>query len=264
VDSPETELWRQVDGSRLPRHIGITMDGNGRWAHQRHLPRIAGHRAGVEAVRAAVETSARLHIPALTLYAFSTENWKRPRPEVNFLMTLLRSFLRSEVEELDRQNIRLEAIGRLAELPEAVRRDLDASRAATAANTGMRLTLALNYGARAELVDACQALVNEARAQGRLDQLEVTESDLQRHLYTASLPDPDLIIRTSGEMRLSNFLLWQIAYAEIWVTPVLWPDFRGADLLRAVIEFQRRERRYGGVGERHSSGGAPSGEAASS
>jgi undecaprenyl diphosphate synthase len=241
---PETELWRRLDPARLPRHIAVIMDGSGRWAGRHHRPRITGHLAGVEAVRATVETCARLHIPALTLYAFSAENWKRPQAEVSFLMRLLRRYLRSETPELHRQNIRLQAIGRLDGLPPAVGRELAQARAATAANTGMVLTLALNYGARAELVDACQALVDAALAGG---ERRVSEASLAAHMYTAALPEPDLLIRTSGEMRISNFLLWQIAYAEIWVTPVLWPDFRAEHLIEAIADFQRRERRFGGL-----------------
>ena len=253
-ETAEGELERQLDPARLPRHVAVIMDGSGRWAERHFRPRVAGHLAGVEAVRATVETCARLHLPALTLYAFSAENWKRPEAEVKFLMRLLRRYLRSETANLDRQNIRLEAIGRLQELPPAVRADLAQARAATAANTGMVLTLALNYGARDELVDACQALLEEARAAGALDQLQVTEAALARHLYTASLPEPDLLIRTSGELRVSNFLLWQIAYAEIWVTPVLWPDFRGTHLLQALLDYQRRERRFGGLATAHTGG----------
>ncbi|MGH9480696.1 MAG: isoprenyl transferase [Terriglobales bacterium] len=246
-ETAEAELLRRVDPAHLPRHIAVIMDGSGRWAERHHRPRVAGHLAGVQAVRATVEGCARLHIPALTLYAFSAENWKRPEAEVRFLMRLLRRYLRSETANLHRQNIRLEAIGRLAELSPEVRADLEAARAATSANTGMVLTLALNYGARDELVDACQALVDEARAQGRLESLRVSEADLAAHLYTAGLPEPDLLIRTSGELRVSNFLLWQIAYAEIWVTPVLWPDFTRLHLLQAVVDFQSRERRFGGL-----------------
>lgn len=259
-ETAEAELLRQLDPARLPRHVAVIMDGSGRWAERHFRPRVAGHLAGVEAVRATVETCAGLHIPALTLYAFSAENWKRPQAEVHFLMRLLRRYLRSETEALSRQNIRLEAIGRLHELPPAVREDLAQACASTAANTGMVLTLALNYGARAELVDACQALVEEARAAGTVHELQVTEAALARHLYTAALPEPDLLIRTSGELRVSNFLLWQIAYAEIWVTPVLWPDFNRSHLLQALVDFQRRERRFGGLStapaRTHGAGGA--------
>ncbi|MGH9488100.1 MAG: polyprenyl diphosphate synthase [Terriglobales bacterium] len=237
----------QLDPARLPRHLAIIMDGSGRWAARHHRPRVSGHLAGMRAVREVVETCARLHIPALTLYAFSAENWRRPLAEVNFLMRLLRRYLRSEVAEMNRQNIRLEAIGRLLELPPAVLQDLDTGRAATAGNSGMILTLALNYSARAELAAACQALVEQARACGALDSLRIRETDLAAHLWTAHLPELDLLIRTSGESRISNFLLWQAAYAEFWTTPVLWPDFSSADLLQALAEFQQRDRRYGGL-----------------
>jgi len=241
-------MLRKLDRTRLPRHVAVIMDGSGRWAGKRMRPRVSGHVAGVKAVRSTVETCARLAIPALTLYAFSAENWRRPEAEVHFLMRLLRRYLRSETESLKKQNIRLAAIGRIGELPEAVRTDLAEALAATRACTGMVLTLALNYGARAELVDACQALLEEAKADGRLETLRVSEAALGRHLYTADLPEPDLLIRTSGEMRVSNFLLWQIAYAEIWVTPVLWPDFDERELVRALLEYQSRERRFGGLG----------------
>ncbi|MGH9476512.1 MAG: isoprenyl transferase [Terriglobales bacterium] len=237
----------QLDPAKLPRHIAIIMDGSGRWAARHHRPRVSGHLAGMRSVREVVETCARLNIAALTLYAFSAENWRRPVAEVNFLMRLLRRYLRSEVEEMNRQNIRLEAIGRLAELPSTVRADLERSRAATAGNTGMVLTLALNYSARSELADACQAVIEQARASGSLEQLKIREEDIAAHLWTARLPELDLLIRTSGEMRISNFLLWQVAYAEFWMTPVLWPDFRSADLKRALLDFQNRERRFGGL-----------------
>ncbi len=243
-DAEAEALRARLDPARLPRHLAIIMDGNGRWARRRHLPRVAGHRAGIAAVRQTVETCARLRLPVLTLYAFSAENWKRPRLEVSFLMRLLREYLRRELPLLRRHHIRLEAIGRLDELPAAVRRDLEAACQATAGHRGLRLVLALNYGGRAELVDACAALLRQAREQPGL---EVDEAALQAQLYTAQLPDPDLILRTSGELRLSNFLLWQSAYAEFWATPVLWPDFRPLHLFEALLEYQRRERRYGGV-----------------
>ncbi len=248
VVADTVEAAAGLDPAKLPRHVAVIMDGSGRWAGRRQRPRVSGHMAGVEAVRATVETCAELGIPALTLYAFSAENWKRPLAEVNFLMRLLRRYLRSETAALNRQNIRLEAMGRIAALPEVVRADLERAQAATRGNTGMVLTLALNYGGRAEIVDACQKMVDDARAAGQLERLEVTEQGLGARMYTARLPEPDLLIRTSGEMRVSNFMLWQIAYAEIWVTPVLWPDFRREHLLAALAEFQRRERRFGGLG----------------
>ena len=250
----EAELYRELTLSRLPRHIAIIMDGNGRWAKKRHLPRIAGHRAGVTAVRETVESAARIGIESLTLYAFSVENWKRrPAGEVDFLMRLLRTYLRREVSTLNQNNIRLEYIGRSHELAEDVQKEMRSCQEATAQNTGMRLTLALNYGARSELVDAFNAIVRHAAANGGIKHLKIDEAGITRHLYTHHLPDPDLVIRTSGEMRLSNFLLWQVAYSEIYVTDKLWPDFRGAHLLEAILEYQKRERRYGGLGSQSSS-----------
>lgn len=243
--SPGSEDWalaRQIDPKRLPRHVAVIMDGNGRWAKKRHLPRVAGHKAGVDSVRSIMESGARLGLEALTLYAFSTENWKRPRAEVDTLFRLLRYTLRNELATMTENDIRLEAIGRLEDLPEAAREELARTMAATAHNRGMRVTLALNYSGRAELVDA----VNRLIAAGHTN---VTEELLAAHLYTASLPEPDLLIRTSGEMRVSNFLLWQIAYAELYVTETLWPDFRQTDLLKAVIAYQKRDRRFGGLSQ---------------
>ncbi|MFB3814233.1 MAG: isoprenyl transferase [Terriglobales bacterium] len=246
LDRKEAEVYARLDPARLPHHIAIIMDGNGRWAKRRHLPRIAGHRAGVVAVRSTVETAARIHIPALTLYAFSEENWKRrPRSEVAFLMNLLQRYLKKEVPTLLRNNIRLEYIGRQHELPPEVQDTMRWAREATARNTGMILTLALNYSARSELVDAVNSALLEHSQNGHGPQLN--EQDIARHLYTSALPELDLVIRTSGEMRLSNFLLWQVAYAEIYVTERLWPDFRGVHLLEAIAEYQKRERRYGGL-----------------
>jgi undecaprenyl diphosphate synthase len=239
------DLLKQIDLNRLPKHIAIIMDGNGRWAKRRRLPRIAGHRAGIRAVRQAVEASARVGVPYLTLYAFSVENWKRPHTEVKLLMSLLRQYLKKEVGELNRQNIRLEVIGRIHDLPKPVIHDLQNTLDQTRQNTGMRLVLALNYGARAELVDAVQELLAKAKQNGSMT---VDEALVSEHLYTRGLPDPDLLIRTSGELRLSNFLLWQVAYAELWVTETLWPDFTQKDLFQAIIDFQKRERRFGGLG----------------
>jgi len=240
----EADLLNQIDLDRLPRHIAIIMDGNGRWAKRRRLPRIAGHRAGISAVRQAVEACARLGVPFLTLYAFSVENWKRPHTEIKLLMGLLREYLKKEIGELNRQNIRLEVIGRIQELPKPVLQDLENALDRTRQNTGLRLILALNYGARAELVDAVQELLAHAKQNGSIT---VDEALVSAHLYTRGLPDPDLLIRTSGEMRVSNFLLWQIAYAEIYVTETLWPDFTRVRLLEALLDFQKRERRYGGL-----------------
>ncbi len=252
LDRNEAAVYAKLDPARLPHHIAIIMDGNGRWARQRHLPRVAGHNVGVTSVRSTVETAARVHIPALTLYAFSAENWKRrPQLEVDFLMRLLRKYLKQEVPTLNNNNIRLEYIGRQHELPLAVQERMAWAREATAKNTGMVLTLALNYGARSELVDAFNAIVSKAANNGGIEHLRIDEDAIHRHLYTAHLPDPDLVVRTSGELRLSNFLLWQIAYAEIYVTNTLWPDFRGVNLLEAIAEYQKRERRYGGLGSDH-------------
>ncbi len=245
TDFHEANLLAKIDLDRLPRHVAIIMDGNGRWAKRRRLPRIAGHRAGIRAVRHAVEACARLGVPYLTLYAFSVENWKRPHNEIKLLMALLREYLKREIGELNRQNIRLAVIGRVADLPQAVQADLETALKKTRHNTGLRLTLALNYGARTELVDAVKALIEQAQHNGAVT---IDEATLTQYLYTRDVPDPDLLIRTSGEMRLSNFLLWQVAYSEIWVTETLWPDFTQNDLFQAIIDFQKRERRYGGLG----------------
>jgi undecaprenyl diphosphate synthase len=223
------------------------MDGNGRWAARRRLPRVAGHKAGVGPVRSTVETCARAGIQVLTLYAFSVENWKRPRAEVETLWRLLRFYLRKELPELQKNDIRLQAIGRLDALPSDVRRELDAVVDATSSNRGLLVNLAINYGGRAEIVDAVNSIIDLARVEGRLASLQVTEASITANLYTGSSPAPDLLIRTSGEMRLSNFLLWQIAYAELYVTETLWPDFSQTHLLTAVLEYQKRDRRYGGL-----------------
>jgi len=250
LDRKEAEIYERLDPARLPKHIAIIMDGNGRWARRRHLPRVAGHRAGVASVRSTVETAARIGIHALTLYAFSEENWKkRPKGEVDFLMGLLCRYLKQEVPTLNKNNIRLEYIGRQHELPLTVQEKMGWARDATRQNTGMVLTLALNYSARSELVDAFRSIANLAARNGGLEHLQIDEEEVSRHLYTRHLPDPDLVIRTSGEMRLSNFLLWQLAYAEIHVTPTLWPEFRGAHLLEGIAEYQKRERRYGGLAD---------------
>ncbi len=245
-DGEEAGLLAQINPERLPRHIAVIMDGNGRWAAKRHLPRAAGHRAGARAVREVVEYSARLGLQALTLYAFSTENWKRPKEERDMLWDLLLEYLRRELAALQENNIRFQVIGRIHQLPEAVQREVRDAVERTAPNTGMLLTVALNYSARAELVDAFNALLDRARADGP-NGWRVDEQMIAEQLYTRDLPDPDLLIRTSGELRVSNFLLWQIAYAEIWVCDTLWPDFTRKHLLRAVIDYQKRERRYGGL-----------------
>jgi undecaprenyl diphosphate synthase len=246
----EARLLELLDARRLPHHIAVIMDGNGRWAQRRHLPRIAGHRAGVQSAHTVIETCARLHIPALTLYAFSLENWRRPKAEIDFLMRLLREYLRKELPVIHKNNIRLQIIGRTDQLPDGVRADVAKGMALTAANTGMCLTVALNYGGRAELVDAFNAIFDRLRHNGVHQNgsvFRVDEQMIADNLYTAGLPDPDLLIRTSGEMRVSNFLLWQIAYAEIYVTETLWPDFRREELYTALTDYQKRERRYGGL-----------------
>jgi undecaprenyl diphosphate synthase len=240
-------LAEALEANRLPAHIAIIMDGNGRWARQRNLPRVAGHRAGIESVRTAVETCSRLGIQALTLYAFSVENWKRPRTEVDMLWRLLRIYLRRELPELMRNGIRFTCMGRLDGLPPQVRLHLENCIEATRLNTGLRLNVALNYSGRSELVDAVNAIVEDARLEGRLRDLYIDEESIAARLYTAGLPDPDLLIRTSGEKRISNFLLWQIAYAELYVTNTLWPDFRRTDLLDAILDYQKRDRRFGGL-----------------
>jgi undecaprenyl diphosphate synthase len=247
LEDADADLLGQVDFARLPRHIAIIMDGNGRWARRRRLPRIAGHRAGARSVHDAVENCSRLGIKALTLYAFSTENWKRPRKEVDTLMDLLREYIRRELAEIHRNGIRLQILGRYEQLPTEVRHDLEDALRETASNTGMVLNVALNYSARAELVDAFQSICKRVQ-EGVASAAEITEQTISDHLYTRGLPDPDLLIRTSGEMRVSNFLLWQIAYAEIWVTDTCWPDFNRRHLLQAILDFQKRERRYGGLG----------------
>lgn len=248
--TPGDREWRiatQLDPKRLPAHIAIIMDGNGRWARQRNYPRILGHKAGVDPVRTAVETCAQLALEALTLYAFSVENWKRPRHEIEGLWRLLCVYLRRELPNLMRNDIQLAAIGRLESLPAAVQAELQFVMNQTAQNRGMRLNLAINYGGRTELVDAVNAMLENARHEGNLDALEITEEAISAHLYTAGLKDPDLLIRTSGEMRISNFLLWQIAYSELYVTETLWPDFTRLELLEAIADYQNRDRRFGGL-----------------
>jgi undecaprenyl diphosphate synthase len=247
VTAEESQLLEKLDLRRLPRHVAVIMDGNGRWAQRRHLPRVAGHSSGTKTARTTIETCARLKIEALTLYAFSVENWRRPPAEIDFLMQLLREYLRQEMPLLQKNNIRMSFIGRTHELPAGVQNDVRDAMEKTAGNTGMVLCVALNYGGRAEIVDAMNALLAERNGPG--SPVTITEDELARHLYTGGLPDPDLLIRTSGEMRISNFLLWQIAYSEIFVTETLWPDFNRARLLEALVEYQKRERRYGGIRE---------------
>jgi undecaprenyl diphosphate synthase len=238
----EADLARQLQFDRLPRHVAIIMDGNGRWAGQRHLPRVEGHRAGIDAVRDVVETSARVGLQVLTLYAFSVENWKRPVTEVSTLMMLLKRYLRSELQTLLANDIRFNVIGRPEELAPDIVSELADAEQRTARNTGMLFNIALNYGGRTEIVDAARRAIDAGVAAGELD-----ERTFSQFLYTKGQPDPDLLIRTSGEMRVSNFLLWQIAYAEIYVTETLWPDFRCRHLLDALLAYQKRDRRYGGI-----------------
>ena len=240
--SHDETLARQVNFEQLPAHVAIIMDGNGRWAAQRHLLRVEGHRAGIDSVRDVVETSARLGIGVLTLYAFSVENWKRPRAEVNTLMMLLKRYIRLELSTLLENNIQFRVIGRPDELSLDVQHELEIGIQQTSHNTGMQFNIALNYGGRAEIVDAARRAIAAGVLPDDLDERRFSD-----FLYTAGQPDPDLLIRTSGEMRISNFLLWQIAYAEIWVTDTLWPDFRRRDLLEAVVAYQKRDRRYGGI-----------------
>ena len=244
--SIEESLLERIDLKRLPRHIAVIMDGNGRWAKSRNLPRVEGHRAGIASVRETVETAARLELPVMTLYAFSVENWKRPRYEVATLMLLLKEYLRKELATLMENNIRFVPIGRVDGLDESVQRELRYAQEQTARNTGLLFQIALNYGGRAEIVDTVNRIMTLLREREMTDAV-IDEAFFSDHLYTANVHDPDLLIRTSGEMRVSNFLLWQIAYAEIHVTKVLWPDFRKRHLFEAIIDFQSRDRRYGGV-----------------
>ena len=245
----ERAVYATLKPERLPEHVAIIMDGNGRWAGRRSLKRFLGHQQGARSVQMVTETASRIGLPWLTLYAFSLENsLRRPRAEISFLMRLLRSYLESNLQRMMDNNVRMRYIGRTHDLPPEVQEKMQWVQEATARNTGTTLTLALNYGGRTELVDAFRGLAKEIELKHTsLDR--ITEEDIHRHLYTAHMPDPDLLIRTSGEMRISNYLLWQIAYAEIFVTERLWPDFRGIHLLEAIANFQRRERRYGGLGE---------------
>ncbi|MEM7048704.1 MAG: isoprenyl transferase [Acidobacteriota bacterium] len=242
--SPEELLVRRLDLERLPRHVGIIMDGNGRWARGRNMPRVEGHRAGIASVRDTVEAAARLDFEVLTLYAFSVENWKRPRFEVWTLMNLLKEYVRRELDTLVKNRIRLQVLGRWRELDPSVINVLEGALEATQDGDRMCLNIALNYSGRCEIVDACRRIVTDWAAGKPAD---IDEETLGRYLYTSGQPDPDLLIRTSGEMRVSNFLLWQIAYSEIWVTETLWPDFRRRHLFEAILDFQSRDRRFGAV-----------------
>ncbi len=244
--SPERDLLEQLDLSRTPRHIAIIMDGNGRWAKARGLPRVQGHRAGIKAVKETVETAARLGIEVTTLYAFSTENWKRPHFEVSTLMALLKEYISLELETFVRHNLRLRPIGRIKELDSSVQRQLERAVEATKDCTGMIVQIALNYSGRQELTDTLRFAVDQAIS-GQLQPSAIDDKWIDDHLLTAGVPDPDLMIRSSGEQRISNFLLWQLAYSEIYFTPVLWPDFGRVELIKALLEFQNRERRFGGL-----------------
>jgi len=242
----EAKLLDAVDLKRLPRHIAVIMDGNGRWAKRRGKPRIAGHREGANSVKAIIDTCARLQINAVTLYAFSTENWKRPKAEISGLMSMLKRVLNRELEEVHRNNIRFQTIGDIERLAPDVQAELARAAKLTSGNTGTVMNVALNYGSRAEIVRAARlAIADIERRKDWIDQL--SEADIERNLYTSNLPEVDLLIRTSGEMRISNFLLWQIAYAEIYVTPTLFPDFRRPEIFEALIEYQKRNRRFGDV-----------------
>lgn len=242
----EHKLMEQLDPARLPAHVAIIMDGNGRWATKRGLPRTFGHRAGVNALRQVVELCVELEIGYLTVYAFSTENWKRPREEVNVLMELLVEYLYKEIDELCANNVRINPIGGLADLPAKPREAVYAARERSRNNTGLVFNVALNYGGRAELVQAIREIAGEVKA-GRIKIADIDDRVIAGHLYTAGQPDPDLLIRPSGDYRVSNFLLWQLAYTEFWLTDTMWPDFGKRDLLQALLDFQRRERRFGGL-----------------
>ena len=244
--SAEAELLAVIDPERMPQHVAIIMDGNGRWAKRQGKPRIYGHRAGSESVKAIIDTCARLEIKAVTLYAFSTENWKRPKTEISGLMSMLKRVLRREIDTVAGNNIRFQTIGNIAGLAPDVQAELEFARQRTASNTGLIMNVALNYGGRAEITEAARRAAEQMLEQGKsLEHL--TEDDIERNLYTRSLPDVDLLIRTSGEFRISNFLLWQIAYSEIYITPTLFPDFRRPQIFEAIIDYQKRDRRFGGV-----------------
>ena len=241
--SEEERLVRQIDLKRVPAHVAVIMDGNGRWAQGRNLPRIEGHRAGIKSVQEIVETSARMGVQVLTLYAFSKENWKRPKREVSAVFRILEQYLKKEYKIMLENNLRLRVLGQREGLPDGVLKELDRVERMTLDNSRMIVALALNYGGRTEILDAVKSIL----ADDRLAPADIDEGLFSGRLYTAGLPDPDLVIRTSGEMRVSNFLLWQIAYAEIWTTPTYWPDFRRRDFFQAVLEYQKRERRFGDV-----------------
>ncbi len=239
-NTAEAKLLASIDVERMPRHVAVIMDGNGRWAKAKGQPRIFGHRAGAESVRSIIDTCARLEIQAVTLFAFSTENWKRPRAEIRALMSMLKRYIRTDLKEVHKNNIRFQAIGHIEGLFEDVQKEIARATEMTAENTGMVMSVALNYGGRAEIVEAARKAAAEVGT-------DITEADIERNLYTHGLPDVDLMIRTSGEFRISNFLLWQLAYSEIYVTPTLFPDFRRPDIFEAILDYQKRDRRFGGV-----------------
>jgi undecaprenyl diphosphate synthase len=236
----------ESEAGKVPRHVAIIMDGNGRWAQQHKLPRLSGHEAGRKSVKKVVQAAISHGVRYLTLYAFSVENWQRPRDEIQGLMGLLRLVLREELAEMGKEGVRLRAMGRLQDLPEAVREELESAIEKTKANTKLDLILALSYGSRVEITEAVKTIAREVKS-GQLDAETITEETISQHLYTRGLPDPDLLIRTSGEMRISNFMLWQISYVEIHVTPVLWPDFGQEEFAAALADYARRERRFGGI-----------------
>jgi undecaprenyl diphosphate synthase len=246
---PEADLLADVPVERRPRHVAIIMDGNGRWAQRRHLPRIEGHRRGVASVRRTVEEAARLKLGQLTLYCLSSENWKRPQRELDFLMHLLEQYMIEERQTIMRQNVSVSVIGRRDGIPDATLAEMDKTIELSASNTGTRLCLAINYGARGEIVDAVRNIAAEVK-RGLLAPEAIDEQTIAEHLYSAGMPDPDLVIRTAGEMRISNFLLWQISYAELWVTDRCWPEFETADFHQAIRDFAARDRRFGGLGNR--------------
>jgi len=246
ITQDESYLLSMIDKDKLPKHIAIIMDGNGRWARERGLPRISGHRAGMQSVKTAVRLSGELGIKVLTLYAFSTENWTRPKKEINALMRLLREYLHKEIDELHQNNVKINFMGQIDELPKLIQQDLKRAKGKTAHNTGLLLNVALNYSGRADIINAIKNLITDIENK-KCKKEDINETLFGKYLYTGSLPEPDLLIRTSGEMRVSNFLLWQIAYTEIYVTPIYWPDFSREHLLSAIIDYQKRERRFGGV-----------------
>jgi undecaprenyl diphosphate synthase len=244
--SPPTPHLSPEARANLPQHIAVIMDGNGRWAKKRGLPRVEGHRQGAESVRALVRAAGEIGVRYLTLYAFSVENWNRPKDEVDTLMKYLARYLKNEIPELEKNNVRLEAIGQIWRLPEAVQEQLKKTKAALAKNNGLTLVLSLSYGGRTEIVDAVREIAAKAKA-GTIEPAEINERVVAEHLYTRNWPDPDLLIRTSGELRVSNFLLWQISYAEFVVTETLWPEFRKPQFYAALEEYTRRHRRFGGL-----------------